>query len=598
MARFLARFGRPDTAGSEAAGEVESESLAGHLRESAKLFEQPLLGIIGALALVFGFIGYHEYLRKAGEPSGWVDVLYADMQLIKLSSKVVKGTDAPWTLNVGRMLAPIVTGYAAFRGVAALHRERLDRIRVQRWHGHVVVVGATSAAIAVAKALRRQNRRVVLIDNDLTTERATSLRSIGVFAMKGDPVRPEVLRQASIKGATDVLALTDDDAVNIDVALRSRGRARAMASVTRPDLCELLRIEALGATGSARLDFLNADEVGARSIDRCFRHGLVGGEGDLLIATPAVLASQLLARAARQATARVDVHVAGDQASQAVALAKRRDSSLTEHLAISVHSVVLDTERIGDSIDLSRITRAVVDGEGTEAVALALALARRLPDGAEIVLAIPDPEHLAPLLHSGAATRRVPIHIVDSISWWSDPDLVLGGTVEIIARATHANYVESRRASGADTTNDQALVEWAKLSKHLKESNRKQARHLWVKLAAVNCSLAPASGATSRFAFTESEVDLLAQLEHVRWVEERRADGWQPGPRDVAAKRTPYLVDWSELTEEIRHLDRITVTELPAFLSDVGYEIIRNEAAHPSHELPATLATTPTDPKP
>ena len=98
-----------------------------------------------------------------------------------------------------------------------------------------------------------------------------------------------------------------------------------------------------------------------------------------------------------------------------------------------------------------------------------------------------------------------------------------------------------------------------------------------MKLAAVDCSLAPASGAAPEFSFNEHEVDLLAQLEHVRWVEERRADGWQPGPRDVAAKRTPYLVDWSQLTDEIKHLDRITVTDLPSFLNDVGYEIVRNQ---------------------
>ena len=259
----MARTGGNMTATSGAnshEAEGESESLSSHLRESAKLFEQPLLGIIGAVALLFGFIGYRQYFRSVDEPSGWVDVLYADMQLIKLSSKVTKGS-APWTLDVGRMLAPIVTGYAAFRGVAALHRERLDRIRVQRWRGHVVVVGATSAAVAVAKALRRQNRRVVLIDADLSSDRATSLRSVGVFALRGDPARPEILRQASVMGATDVLALTTDDALNIDVALRSRGRARAMASVSRPDLCELLRIEALGATGSARLDLIRVGQV-------------------------------------------------------------------------------------------------------------------------------------------------------------------------------------------------------------------------------------------------------------------------------------------------------------------------------------------------
>ena len=564
---------------AESSEPEESESTGERFFESAKLFEQPLLGLIGALALVFGFIGYRQYFRSIPDaPSGWVDVLYADMQLVKLTSKVTTGT-APWTLNVGRLLAPLVTGYAAFRGVASLHRERLDRIRVRRSRGHVIVVGATSAALAVTHALRRQNRRVVVIDNALTSEQAFSLRSAGVFTVKGDPRRIEVLHEANVRQASEVLALTDDDALNIDIALRSHGEARATGSVSRADLCELLRIEALGTNGSPRLDFLNADELCARTIDQQFAGGLIGNDGDLLIAAPAILASQLLARAARCEGTRRTIRVVGPDASHALTLATRRTPRIAEALDVQIEEIDLQTAGVGRIAGIDAITRLVVGGEGTETVALALALARRAPRGAELVLAIPNPEHLAPLLRGGASTRDVVIRIVDSISWWADADLVLGGTVEVIARATHANYLRARQSGSEPATSDPAMAPWTQLSRRLKDSNRNQARHLWTKLTAVDCMLAPASGRADPFTFTVAEVEQLAELEHGRWVQERRADGWTSGPRDVEAKHTPHLGPWSDLSEEVRDLDRITITGLPGFLADVGYEIVRTDTA-------------------
>ena len=93
---------------------------------------------------------------------------------------------------------------------------------------------------------------------------------------------------------------------------------------------------------------------------------------------------------------------------------------------------------------------------------------------------------------------------------------------EILARATHDNYRALRTAQNSSPADDPAMKPWQELDEDFKQSNRKQADHIFTKLQAVNCRLEPLiSWDEPLFSFTPDEVEKLAELEHFRWVEER-----------------------------------------------------------------------------
>ena len=120
------------------------------------------------------------------------------------------------------------------------------------------------------------------------------------------------------------------------------------------------------------------------------------------------------------------------------------------------------------------------------------------------------------------------------------------------------------------------MVPWDDLDEDFKEANRAQAAHIGVKLAAMGCDLLPLTDwAAESFTLREEEVDRLAEMEHERWVEERRRAGWTLGPRDDVRRRTPNLVGWSELSEDMREYDRVFVRGLPRFLASAGFQIGR-----------------------
>jgi hypothetical protein len=86
--------------------------------------------------------------------------------------------------------------------------------------------------------------------------------------------------------------------------------------------------------------------------------------------------------------------------------------------------------------------------------------------------------------------------------------------------------------------------------------------------------MVPAFDPALRFEFDDEEVQLLARLEHDRWVGDRMALGYAHGP-GRRGRMHPDLVPWEELTDEARAKDVATVRGIPALLDSVGFQALR-----------------------
>jgi hypothetical protein len=148
--------------------------------------------------------------------------------------------------------------------------------------------------------------------------------------------------------------------------------------------------------------------------------------------------------------------------------------------------------------------------------------------------------------------------------------------LETLAKAIHRDYVRRREEDGVEP-NDASLAPWEDLPETLKESNRSQAADIHRKLAAAGYQVVRApQGDVPETNFEDEEIELLAELEHERWVDERLASGWRlDATRDVHTKRSPYLIPWAELTEDIRDLDRDSVRRIQVFLAQAGFAVLR-----------------------
>jgi ppGpp synthetase/RelA/SpoT-type nucleotidyltranferase len=144
-----------------------------------------------------------------------------------------------------------------------------------------------------------------------------------------------------------------------------------------------------------------------------------------------------------------------------------------------------------------------------------------------------------------------------------------------VGQAIHESYRRDRRRS--QPVIDPALGDWDQLPGDLQASNLAAADDIAAKLARIGCAVAgvDAPGETVT-AFLDNEVELLAEAEHGRWTSERLLAGWTCGEEhDVENRRSPYLVDWSSLSEDIKKRDRAVVEAIPGLLASVGLGIRR-----------------------
>jgi hypothetical protein len=233
--------------------------------------------------------------------------------------------------------------------------------------------------------------------------------------------------------------------------------------------------------------------------------------------------------------------------------------------------------RAGLEVDATPPSIAYVCAEtDSEAVSIALAL---LPSvgPVPVVVCLRHAAGLGSLLAGHRTEDYQQLHAFGVLDETCDQDLLRAGVYESIARALHAEYVRNERKAGRTPAENPSMAPWRYLAPSLRESNRQHANHIGAKLASVGCRLEPLLDWNAEpICFTDGEVEFLARLEHERWMAERISTGWRPGPvKDVAGQRTPYLVDWTELSEDVREYDRIFIRRLPIILADAGFRVTR-----------------------
>ncbi len=126
---------------------------------------------------------------------------------------------------------------------------------------------------------------------------------------------------------------------------------------------------------------------------------------------------------------------------------------------------------------------------------------------------------------------------------------------------------------------EEDMVSWENLEEQYRNSYRSQLRYIGVRLQDYQSTIGIRPILTGE-TDTISELygpalELLAQMEHERWMRDKREDGWKYGSLDSAMKTTPDLVPYEELDESTKEMIRRSVRSLPSYLKAIGYELYR-----------------------
>jgi trk system potassium uptake protein len=155
----------------------------------------------------------------------------------------------------------------------------------------VVIIGGGNVGLAVARALEARTERVrakIIEKNRSCAERAADALE-RTIVLHGDGLSMELLNEAGVERADAVLAVTDDDKVNLLAAVRAKqvGAGMTICLINDPTLIPLMEPLDIDA-------YINPRQTTVSSILRHIRHGRVRGVYSIGDAEAEVIEAQVL----------------------------------------------------------------------------------------------------------------------------------------------------------------------------------------------------------------------------------------------------------------------------------------------------------------
>ena len=547
-----------------------------------------VIALVALLAVVVGVVGFRSFVPGRR----FTEYLYRSLQLFVIyvdPTGAPNSAQVPVALDVARFLAPAAAAAASIRALLGLFGQRATRAWVRYFvRDHVVVCGLGPVGARLATEFRATGHRVVAVEAEGSAVAVHDSRAAGVIVLVGDPTDRALLRRAGLAAARYLIVASDHDGTNAEVALAARDavvRRRPLpcfVHVAHPGLSGLLAEAALASdrNGHLQMEFFNALESVPPMVLDEFPPG-----GWMLVAGQGRLGRALVVHAARRWAAeraftgpRLRVVLVGSGAGQATVDVCLQYPRLDQVCDLRGVDVEVDSPQFekGAYADGAEVTSAYVavddDASGLQT---ALSVSKALPHVPVVVLTA---QHSAlATLVSGIRSGGSAIALFDVLERSCRLELLLNGTIELLAQAIHADYLRTQRAAGRTVDDNPSLRDWDELAESTRDTNRAQATHVGTKLAAVGCGIQRWTDWTGDgVTFDAEEVERMAELEHDRWCRDQTAAGWAFGPvRDDQRKVTPFLAPWDQLSDDVKEYDRNAVRALPELLTYAGFEIVR-----------------------
>ena len=560
-----------------------------------------LLGVIGVFIL--GYIGFSNIGRKLPP----IDILYRIFQLFVLSFDTNIKPDL--VLEIARWLAPAIAAYTAAKALAVIFREQFQLLKLRFLRNHIIICGLGNKGLLLSLKFKDYGYNIVAIELDEENDNIKECRDINITVLIGNAAAPYILRRVGLNRAKSLFSLCGQDSINVEVAVQVRKLLiskrdkplTCVVHITDPKLCRLIKEREFETEkkDDFRLEFFNLFDQAVKSMTSTFppfdykkeSHSSVP---HLLIVGAGKMGESLLVHTAKKwmdlpgrNNEKIKISIIDKEAEKKQKLFYLRYPRLKEICEIIPREMDIESPQFEEGkflfsnsgeCNLTIIYICLDNDSFALSTALTLYQRLRLYD-IPIVVRMNSETGIAQLLQ-GESHGLGRLHGFGLLDRVLDPELMLMGTHEILARAIHEEYLNAQFEKGETLESNPSLVSWDELPETLKDSNRRQADFLGVKLGVIGCYIIPMTDWNAEpIEFNSEEIEKMAKMEHEDWVEERQKDGWKytPGPKDIKKKKISSLIPWEELSEEEKEKDRNPVRNIPGFLAKAGFQIYRRE---------------------
>lgn len=197
--------------------------------------------ILFTIAVIGGGVFYYHLSILAGEPVS--NLLESVYQVLLLTFLQPLG-DFPraWYLEIFYFAMPLIGLIILSQGVAEFSAMFFNRRqRSKEWEmavastfqHHHILIGLGHLGFRVANSLHEMGQDVVVIELNPSADLVASVKKLGIPVIQDDAAREAALESAGIHRARTVLLCTQNDSLNLQVALRARRMNKNINVVVR-----------------------------------------------------------------------------------------------------------------------------------------------------------------------------------------------------------------------------------------------------------------------------------------------------------------------------------------------------------------------------
>lgn len=565
-----------------------------------------VIGAMGILTLLLGYVGFVKYF--SGKERAPLYIFYYLLQLLTVEQGETIGP-VPWELQVARVMAPILAGYTAISGLLAIYREQIRLIFSQCYKDHVIISGLGLKGTLLADDLASQYK-VIAIEKDENNPEIPGLKNKGIVVLIGNATDMDILYRAGVHRAKYLISVCGDDGVNAEVAVNAHELIKAYGNkrtrvltcfihIYEPELCEFLmeREMAKQKNSNFRLEIFNIFITGARKLlslhpvekmqSEKSPHILVIGLGNVGESLIVEAVKRWKSEFAYDSSnfRKLNISLIDQFAYKRQELIEARHPFLEKYCDIKSKQIDINSFEFYN-IDLSKgnpeyenVSRIYIClGDDSLGLKTALKLLHKMKDRKiSIVVVMTSNSGLANLLRRDT-NETDESDYVEAFGLWNmtcNKDLPQDEFNERLAMMFHSEYLNDHKDDDPKVNN--AAVPWEELPEHHRETNRRRVDGLYRRLKesgfALKISDDRGAGVDS---YSKNEIEILAQKEHERYLEDRKEKGWKYAKkRDEEKKHNPNVTEWENLTPQVQQYNRDDVKKELKLLSRVGFEIYR-----------------------
>jgi voltage-gated potassium channel len=191
-------------------------------------FRQPLL-LFAILTIGVGIL-YYFLARQTSNPAGSLVEAFYDTLMLTMMQPIEPFPDH-WPLQILYFVMPIAgigilaLGLAEF-GILFFNRKARGKdwqmAVASTFNKHIVLIGLGHLGYRVVRRLHEIGQDVVVIELTTKPHLTDQLQNLGIPVIEDDATRLDILNAAGVARARSILLCTQNDSLNLEIALKAR----------------------------------------------------------------------------------------------------------------------------------------------------------------------------------------------------------------------------------------------------------------------------------------------------------------------------------------------------------------------------------------